>query len=314
MKKQFTAVLPNVFQPHQMRLLALLPVLALGACPLAGHAQQACLNDLAQFNNAVCTANDVRISRIDVLDGPVECVEGEGVSINSMVAVLEGGAKERYDIGIYFATDGGDAKASVSGQDDGCIRDFLTPLGDGAGAFDDLDGDSCGDITQGTLEMKQLDSVNLECTDSDDNGFLDVGSCLSWDNNTKGSCGGVEDVVPGTPSKCRCEPIQVGEIIVIPRGSIVIRKEVAGGQTEEQWGFNFMSESFQLGDGEQYSLDGLTAGSYIVSEDVSGIGTVLTDINCDDEDSTTDVDTRQAMVELSVDETVTCTFTNSLVK
>ncbi|MBN7796506.1 hypothetical protein [Parahaliea mediterranea] len=313
MNKPFTTALLNAIQHPKPQLLALLAASALAPYSLTGGAQEACLNDEAQFNNAVCTANDVRISRIDVLDGPVECIEGADVSINSMVAVLEGGAKERYDIGIYFATDGGDAKASMSGQNDGCIRDFLTPLGDGDGAFDDLDGDSCGDITQGTTEMKQLDAVNLTCTDSDDNGFLDVGSCLSWDNNTKGACGGVDDVAPGTPSKCRCEPIQVGEIVVIPRSSIVIRKEVTGGQVDTQWGFTYMDQSFQLGDGEQHSLEGLTAGSYIVSEDPDGTS-ILESISCDDEDSTTDTDARQAMVELDDDETVTCTFTNALVK
>tara|TARA_R110002110_G_scaffold413729_1_gene641653 strand:- start:146395 stop:147321 length:927 start_codon:yes stop_codon:yes gene_type:complete len=281
-------------------------LLGLSLLSASSQAQEACLNDVADFNNAVCTANDVRISRINVLGGPTECSEGQMVTINTLQAELLGGAKKRYDIGMYLGTDGGDAKTSVSGMKDGCRRDFL-PLDEG---FDDLDYDQCGDISQGVLETRQLADLTLECQDTDGDGFLDIGTCLSWDNNSKDVCTGIEDVVPGTPSKCRCEPVRVGDITVTPKGTIIVEKQIDDNNPSDDT-FAFTGDaSGSIGDDEEIIVNGLDAGMYTSTEEDSPFYG-LTDISCDDDDSFGDTNTRTATFYVSEGETVRCTFTNS---
>ncbi|MEZ5525143.1 MAG: hypothetical protein R3E62_09335 [Pseudomonadales bacterium] len=298
---------------HFHALTAFVGVVALSALGLFANMQPAvagepCLNDLAGFNNATCTANDVRISRINVLDGPTQCEEGKLVTIDSLEAEVLGGAKQRYDIGMYLALDGGDAKSSVSGANDGCRRDILNPAG--VNLEQDDAADMCNDIEQGVTETKPLANLEIECQDTDGDGFLDVGTCLSWDNNAKDTCVDVNDVVPGTPSKCRCEPIRVGDIVVIPKGEIVIQKIVRNIK-DDPTVFTFEGDvSGAITEQQTISVGGLEPGVY-TSTEIVPVSYILENVECDDEDSVGDKDTATATIYLDADETVTCTFTNA---
>jgi hypothetical protein len=114
-----------------------------------------CMQDIAGFN-LQCTANDVQIASatdITILDDGC-AYPGDTVDFEAVFEVVVT-AKERYDIGLYFATDG-DANndGAVSG-----VCSVSTPDYQGDG-FLDLDGtsddpngvlqDTCGDIDKDT--------------------------------------------------------------------------------------------------------------------------------------------------------------------
>lgn len=308
----------NFFQSHPLRsCVGVLVISALGMFANMQYAvaQEPCLNDVADFNNAVCTANDVRVSKINVIDGPVSCDEGLPVTISTLEAEVLGGAKKRYDIGIYLATDGGDAKASVSGNNDGCRRDILNPAG--VNLEEDDAADVCNDIQQGVTETKPLANLTLICQDTNDDGFLDVGTCLSWDNNDRDTCTGKVDAIPGTPSKCRCEPIQVGNITVIPKGMIIVEKIVTFIK-DDPTEFTFEGDAAgTITEQQTISVGGLEPGVYTATEINIPTGYRLirdTDdekaISCDDDDSFGERATATATFMVDEGETVTCTFTN----
>jgi hypothetical protein len=70
--------------------------------------------------------------------------------------------------------------------------------------------------------------------------------------------------------------------------------------------------SFQLADGGVRAFTDVAAGTYTVAADDAGpLGFALTDLACDDADSTEDPLARAATVRLAAGETVTCTFTHT---
>ena len=80
------------------------------------------------------------------------------------------------------------------------------------------------------------------------------------------------------------------------------------------------ANGFSLDDGQMNTFSNVvpdTSGSYMVTEDEPLGGARLTDLVCLDSDSdgihsTTDIDAREVTINLDPDETVTCTFTNTL--
>lgn len=95
-------------------------------------------------------------------------------------------------------------------------------------------------------------------------------------------------------------------------GTIVIVKE---SDPPGATGFGFTSDaaghgSFVLDDAGSRTMSDLPAGSYLVTEDDPAPEFRVQTVSCDDGDSTADVDSRSASVELAAGETVTCTFQN----
>jgi hypothetical protein len=135
-------------------------------------------------------------------------------------AEIVAGSTERYDIGLFIATDGGSAQTGNS-----CYHDFLQPvttgtpdLTSGFGPFRETEGnkaDNCGDTLQGESNFYSTQAeVTFLCADNNNDGIVDpISTCLSWDNNVNGTCLDVTDAFPSTNSKCRCEPIGTGTII-----------------------------------------------------------------------------------------------------
>jgi hypothetical protein len=218
-----------------------------------------CLNDLpgdpdSRFNNPTCEANDVEIKVLEVTEvngqpqtGPIQCIEGETLQVG-LIAFFGINATERYDVGYYFAQDGGDA---VTGQ---CFHGNLFPLENGAagdptggppydGPYRDLDADQCGDIVEAdeitfpdpenpalTVEVAAIidvpATVMLTCSDPDGDGFLEVGTCTAWDNNDNTTCSDVTDAVPGTPAKCNCAPALV-PVDIRREATVRVRKSLS---------------------------------------------------------------------------------------
>jgi hypothetical protein len=126
-------------------------------------------------------------------------------------------AKERHDIGIYFATDGdGNGDGALTG---GCSITSLPwapdpPWLDLDGTNDPYPGtkkpsgvqDDCGDIDAEHDPLFVTLTITTKCIDPDGNGYLNLPYCTSWRQpGANELCLGPLDAFPGSPSKCKCE-------------------------------------------------------------------------------------------------------------
>ncbi|MGR9051480.1 MAG: hypothetical protein ACU84J_02410, partial [Gammaproteobacteria bacterium] len=249
-------------------------LLALFLSGTGGAFADQCLNDIAGFNNPTCTANDVVISRINTTDGTEFCIDGEDVTL-PLEAEFVAQSVERYDAGIYVALDGGDAVHAVTNPP-GCERWFLDKIGTSAPPVDVLGGDGpywnletddpndvCGDLRKNETNIKELGSLTFVCQDTTGDGILDIGTCLSWDNNDKETCEGLDDTVPGTPSKCRCEPVNVGNIFVRLSAKLEVIKDLIPSDDTGRFDLQVdeMDEAQDVGDGGTTSVVVLDLGT-----------------------------------------------------
>ncbi|MGE0822032.1 MAG: hypothetical protein AB7G75_03595 [Candidatus Binatia bacterium] len=189
--------------------LQLFVLTALFASPRLASAAL-CLDDNYD-KKAVCTAEDVQIAQVivnQVIDGCDPNIPNDTATIDFDVVVQLNASDSsgRFDSGIYIAQDGGDA---LTGQ---CVNSPLPLTTDTLG-----DGDSCGDLTlQGQQVTVNFNGpVEVACVDSNGDGALDLPSCVSWkqpgDND---ECNDISGAVPGTPSKCKCETLDIPEVPV----------------------------------------------------------------------------------------------------
>jgi Peptidase family C25 len=283
--------------------------------------------ELLDGSNAIplnCTANDVVVGRYIVLSGPPECAAGEEIDV-TLQAEIVANASERYDIGLFVSVDGGD---SLRGE---CYQDYLTPVATSAGQtpnpvsgsglyyngeLADDPADMCGDLEQGIFTYKNLDPITITCQDQDGDGIADIGTSVSWDNQTssgsgnKPSCMDQLDTRPSTKSKCRSEPVRVGDIVVLPR--IIIDKITVPADDPTVFDFTVSSSgagvlsTFNLADrSEPYITPGLEEGTYSVAE-LAADGWDNVSIACDDGSD-------PSQIELDYGEVVTCTFYNEAI-
>lgn len=233
--------MPSPVEYSDFRTPAALAVAMLLAMPGQGQAQgqegNYCVQDFQP--GAVCTANDVRIERLNVVSILEDCESGTPGEAEVVMEVLVSadGSPDRYDIGIYLAQDGGSA---LSG--DMCYHDYLDPpltaspiyadknsdtvqdLTDGPWWDGGADGDSCGDIQSNTQLFKTLPALRFSCVDNNGDGSADVDVATSWDNNTNTACNTVEDAFAGTNSKCSSAPV---ELNIPPSPEISVAKDPA---------------------------------------------------------------------------------------
>lgn len=229
-------------------LLLLALVLLFPAARPAAAQGGTCIDDVTGRTNT-CTASDVRIGTFYNIQN-LSCSPGDTVTL-FLRAELVAGAKDRYDIGLFVATDGGNARKGA------CYQDYLAPpLADGGsynpgapfpepagGPFYNAElvedpADTCGDLEQGVNTYRDLApgiGITVPCVDSNGDGLLDVSACASWDNQKTHTCLGAEDAVPSTKSKCRCETLQVGNVFVEP-GQIQVSKAASPDNVNEPGG------------------------------------------------------------------------------
>ncbi len=192
-------------------------------------AAQTCVDDLTGVRNN-CTANDVSFGQIDVLDAvtPTCAYEGQTITV-TLRTRLTANASERYDIGLFIAQDGGNARTGA------CFHDSLRPVANssvysatsGVGPFYNgelSDGaDVCGDLEQSVLNVYDLQPIQVVCRDADNDGYLDVGSVISWDNTDGNTCASTANAVPNTKAKCLAVPA-LRIPIAVPGGDLEIVK------------------------------------------------------------------------------------------
>jgi hypothetical protein len=287
-----------------------------------------------------CTANDVSLGLLVVDDPNAQCEEtfpGSGVFTADVQfqAQLTSGAKERYDIGMYIALDGGDARTGV------CARNYLPPnpdplanpgdpgsegLGNGVGPHLTVEdaADACGDLPQNTVwyydllelnpatfkpvEPETLGVYTIQCVDTNGDGTVDIGTCTSWDNGKRETCLDASDAFPNTKAKCRCERT---ETTLNQPGFLTVEKVCVPSDDDGSFTIRVDGDAlptFACGDTSETIVVPVVGGvptDLVVSEDSPGAdyGTPVYGGDCD------------ASGNVSVDsgETKNCTVTNTRV-
>ncbi len=172
-----------------------------------------CMQDIAGYA-LNCTANDVQIAaarNIVILDDGC-AYPGDTVDFTATFDVVVT-AKERYDIGLYFATDGdSNNDGAVSGQCAISTPDYQPdpPFLDLDGTSNDPEGivqDSCGDIDKAHNPLTPtITLTGVACIDPDGDGKLNLPNCTSWrQSGANELCTSPLEAFPGSPSKCRCD-------------------------------------------------------------------------------------------------------------
>lgn len=192
-----------------------------------------------------CTSNDVRIAELIKLSDLTSCVEGEPVNLQ-LTARIVATSSERWDVGLFVATDGLDPNlvSSEPGASQSCYNDDLHPVSvdntdldvaSGFGPFyngevgvlaADGTSDLCGDIQQGVDNYSVLEPFTFICQDSDGDGYADVPTCTVWANqattkNDETSCQDASDTTAETTAKCTCEQVHIDLLIA---GTIQVTK------------------------------------------------------------------------------------------
>lgn len=165
-----------------------------------------------------CTANDVRIARLDTYVTVQPCRYIGDTGIYSFVAQFVAGANSRYDPTVWIANDGGDA---LTGS---CYRDYLNPitsviahenLTGGVGPFPDLEAldDTCGDIRQNETAYKIIGPMAIYCS-ADLLNNQSLSTVIAWDINDKNLC--TNGRCADQTSKCKAEKaiVEINNAIV----------------------------------------------------------------------------------------------------
>src|SRR5689334_16883409 len=131
-------------------LVVMVLATCLGALATRASAQN-CVDDITGVTNE-CKSEDVSITSIVVKPGGLidGCTSTADTATVDLVVTVTASQPTRYDIGLYIALDGGDARTGI------CSHQFLGPalsppamaldLTSGNGPYHNLDGDGCGDI------------------------------------------------------------------------------------------------------------------------------------------------------------------------
>jgi len=317
-----------------------------------------CLDVLTSRTN-VCTANDVRIALILNEGGDLYCKEGDTVNVD-LIAHTVANSQDRWDIGYVINTNGMSAKTDTTAG--GCYIDYLYPASTcpessydpGLASGYDADGNAIPPITAGTVfhndecdvdpndtcaDLKQgvnnfyafQNTLEIPCVDNDNDGKVDISSCVSWDNQqsagtaNKPSCNDTGDALPSTKSKCRCETQNIGNVYTA--GNIIVRKTtVPAGNSTQQFNFTLsgptqpasgltLPHNFSLyGSSADFDSGGLKpssippTGTYSVVENGTYPGWEKTSVVCTSSEGGTETPTA---IDLTSGETVTCVFTNT---
>ena len=190
-----------------------------------------CMQDIAGFS-LNCTANDVVLAganNIKILDDGC-AYPGDEVTFEADFQVVLN-AKERYDIGIYFGTDGDiNGDGALTGT---CSISTLDYEGSFTGGlYVDLDGDTCGDINALNSPLSQPIQITTKCIGNENNKLI-LPYCTSWrQSGANEYCNSPLLAYPGSPSKCKCDPGFIVDIDV-PSATLEVTKTAAPPEVDE---------------------------------------------------------------------------------
>jgi hypothetical protein len=289
-------------EDHRLRrsILAILALIAV-ASPLpalqpALAQEDNCIDDVTGWTN-LCDVGDVWLGSLEN-DVSTSCTPGEAITLN-LTAGLLATSLERYDVGLFLALDGGTAATGsclhtylppplssggfCSGSVGACKKDADCPEGEicmggynpagGSGPFYDAEPedapDECGDLEPGVDTFYALGPVTVLCVDSDGDGFLDIGSAVSWDGQKDTTCTGVSGTRPGTPAECQYRAIDVMNVSVSP-GLIQVQKSAQPEQLLEPGGWVTYSIFVENTAGVTVTLESMVDSVYGPLEQAEG--------------------------------------------
>jgi len=291
------------------------------------------LNESSTVDDVECVANDVEVSNVVATEmlvggvwvpigqGPVQCTDGEVITLRLYGTLENNATADRLDIGLWLATDGGDAKTGSCNH----YNLPVNPLPEGVTNLDVIP-DSCGNLSNGSSPTIDLGAVNVVCH-AGPSGSVEISACVAWSTPTDRVCpiGSVSEpdsfrvgTLPNIVAKCNCQPVVITTGSPPPQtGSITIVKDVV---PEDPQDFSFTTtgsglSSFSLDDDSDGTLpntrtfSGLVAGDYTVTE-VATPGFDLTALTCTT-GGLANVANRTATIALAQGANVTCTFNNA---
>jgi uncharacterized cupredoxin-like copper-binding protein len=279
-----------------------------------------------------CTANDLNL--FFTIPGQGQdlplCLPGDALPDLEVEAHFGSGAQDRWDVGLWIRSDGSGVPDALNGDcrhwslvPVGAEGDLSAPGGTRLAPFYNEDGDTCGDLNQAfETVLTPVLLTGLICQDTDDDGQLDVGACVGYDNNA-GNAANCDDPAtavlqtsPNTPAKCSCGPLNVPVNI---GGRIIVEKQTVPDGSGQLFDFAgagpdgaIPAFSGSISDGGTIELV-VAAGQY-TSVETLPTGWDLTSIACTEdgvEDSSGSVGTATATFNVEAGETVTCVFTNT---
>jgi len=207
--------------------LALWLALLMPGLAHAFGANQCAASRLGQ--DLVCTAKDVQITSLTVVNGPASCTGGQNIVLDLDVTVTFG-QSDRYDIGIFISNDGKSPKdLPASGGAASCSVAILPPgfpfldlnPGPWSGTTNKC-GDGNGSIGSGTGSgVLRMNRVTVPCQALATTGKLFIPFVVSWDNQaspTGATCTTADDAYPNTKSKCSAPTVVQGStnVVVLP--------------------------------------------------------------------------------------------------
>lgn len=195
---------------------------------LIDGADDDCQCMLAATGYSGCTAKDFNVAftadPADIVDGCVNT--SDRVTVRELRATLTAAQSDRYDLATWINLEG--ASNAITGNL--CLRQIFTPTFISAtyppivGPQSSLgfqgypvieskvnERDICGDLGGGVVGIYDYPvPVEVPCNDVLPNGYVDLGQCGSWQNNTQDVCSSVTEGEPGTTSKCQCATNETG--------------------------------------------------------------------------------------------------------
>ena len=171
-------------------------------------------------------------------ENPPHCSEGGTVTFQMTANLGQNAESDREDVGIWIATDGGNAESGI------CNHYNL--ISGATGTFND-DGDQCAGMAEGGATSVNLGTLTVPCTPNEDSNIT-IGACLAWKvpsvegedkvcpDNGDGDLPGDEPTdfrartLPANKSKCNCEGFDV-PIIVDKTATIEVVKACPAGTT-----------------------------------------------------------------------------------
>lgn len=173
----------------------MVPIIGLAAFGYAGFVEAACVREMTGLHQ--CNAKDVSITPVqEIVVVAGSCKNAQDTLTLSIPVAVDVGQKARYDFGVFVPNDGDpNHDGAFSGS---C--DFGT-LPEGAGT--DLDGDACGDMgKEQTATFYVTETVS--CADASADGKIPLSFCMTWNVNSKASCGGPADLGASNSTQCSC--------------------------------------------------------------------------------------------------------------
>jgi hypothetical protein len=219
-KKDFYSLLGSHFFPIGLRFMQVMFIFCLIACVVVAQAwtypfctgpdNAACVR--LTETGGPCTSGDVQFTETvaidEVTNAPLtnaSCIIGSLISLKLRTKFVAGSA-QRYNFGVFVNGD----RLGFSNPNASCLQCFqpvLNPLNNSAS---NLDGNVCGDLDKNEIVVYDFPAT-VVCDGS--NGILTISACTTW-SQSGGSCNGPSDALPGSPSKCSCASVPVGNVVL----------------------------------------------------------------------------------------------------